>query len=67
MPIAEDPLVKLRELHLLFMLEPGTTSKTKLATSAMEEVGNLRSINLSDGERTEMGGMVKDLASHLGV
>lgn len=67
MPVAEDPLVKLREIYSLFMWEPGASSKTKLAKEAMEEVGRLRSVDLTDTETAEMKSICNELMAHLGV
>lgn len=67
MPVAEDPLVKLREIYSLFMWEPGPTSKTKLAREAMEEVGRLRNTTLTESEQIEMKTICNELMEHLGV
>jgi hypothetical protein len=63
--LAEDPLVKIRDSHLFFCLEPGDTSKTKFAREIMEEASNLRDVNLTDEEKEELGRIVADVRAHL--
>ena len=67
MPVAEDPLAKIRENYSFFQWEMGPTSKTKFVQVIMKEANELAGVDLTTSERAEVDAIVEAVKPHLGI